>query len=336
MSNILEIKNLYKSFNDSEKPVIDNLNFTIKEGEILAIIGESGCGKTTLTRLITGLETPSSGEIKINNKIVSSETKFIAPEKRAVGLVFQDYALFPHLTVSKNISYGISKSKNKANRVTEMLDLIGLLGFEDRYPHQLSGGQQQRVALARALAPKPGLIIFDEPFSNLDGILREQLRNDIYSIIKSTGVAAIFVTHDTQDAIVMANKILILKEGKKIQKGTAKKLYKAPKNNYTASLFGNTIQFSKEDLSYFKTEINLNKEVIEYNSFAIRNSKIKINTNTDFSINTTINKGVFLGGYYTYNTKLPNNKVVHFSSKKRIKSSEIKLGFNNKNLLKFI
>src|SRR5690606_846250 len=198
---MLTVNSLSKSFNKGKTFALRDVSFHLNQGDVYAIVGESGSGKTTLIRLIAGLESPDEGTIFINNELVSSIKKNVKPEKRNIGLVFQEYALFPHLTVLDNVLYGISKLKNKKEQADEVLSLVGLLDYKGRYPHQLSGGQQQRVALARALAPKPSLLILDEPFSNLDAMLRAQLRNEVFDIIKKSGVTAIFVTHDTQDAL---------------------------------------------------------------------------------------------------------------------------------------
>jgi iron(III) transport system ATP-binding protein len=179
---MLRIESLSKSFDKGKSYALKDVSFHLKEGDVYAIVGESGSGKTTLIRLIAGLETPDSGFIEMNGKQVSSIKKIVPPEKRNIGLVFQEYALFPHFTLFENILYGISKLKNKKERAEEALNMVGLLKMKDRYPHQLSGGQQQRVALARALAPQPSLLILDEPFSNLDAMLRAQLRNEIFDI----------------------------------------------------------------------------------------------------------------------------------------------------------
>ena len=162
--------------------------------------------------------------------------KSINPEKRNIGMVFQDYALFPHMTVFKNIVYGISKHPHKKERVIELLNLVGLAGLEKRYPHELSGGQQQRVALARAMAPKPQLLILDEPFSNLDVILRNQLRNDLSNIIKKTKTTAIFVTHDIKDALVISDRVIVLQNGELIQKGKTEEIQKHPNSEYVKLL----------------------------------------------------------------------------------------------------
>ncbi|MDX1279110.1 ABC transporter ATP-binding protein, partial [Oceanihabitans sediminis] len=242
---MLTINALSKSFDKGKSYALENVTFNLKAGQVCAIVGESGSGKTTLVRLIAGLERPDNGSITMNEKVIASLDKFVQPEKRKIGLVFQEYALFPHLTILENVLYGISKVKNKKEKAQEMLDLVGLSGMEKRYPHQLSGGQQQRVALARALAPEPSLLILDEPFSNLDTMLRTQLRNEVFDIIKKTEVTVLFVTHDTQDALSVADEILILQKGKVIQKDVAENLYVKPNTLYVASLFGNTVHINK-------------------------------------------------------------------------------------------
>ncbi|WP_299108760.1 ABC transporter ATP-binding protein [uncultured Tenacibaculum sp.] len=238
-TRLLEIQNIYKRFNKGEVVALNNVSLGLEKGKILAIVGESGSGKTTLIRLITGLEVLDEGKIILNDKVVSSNQIFIAPQHRNVGMVFQDYALFPHLTIFKNIAYGISKHPNKKERVKEVLELVGLTGMEKRYPHELSGGQQQRVALARAIAPNPELLILDEPFSNLDVILRNQLRQDIVSILKQTNTTAIFVTHDIKDALEVSDEILVLQNGNVSQQGNTQEVYKNPKGAYVELLFEN-------------------------------------------------------------------------------------------------
>ncbi|HLW38874.1 MAG TPA: ABC transporter ATP-binding protein, partial [Brumimicrobium sp.] len=210
---MLTIESLSKSFDKGKSYALENVSFNLKAGQVCAIVGESGSGKTTLVRCIAGLERPDHGTITMEGNTLVSLDKFVQPEKRKVGLVFQEYALFPHLTILDNVLYGISKMKNKKKRAQEMLDLVGLSEMGKRYPYQLSGGQQQRVALARALAPEPSLLILDEPFSNLDMMLRTQLRNEVFDIIKKTNVTVLFVTHDTQDALSVADEILILQKG---------------------------------------------------------------------------------------------------------------------------
>ncbi len=236
MNTILTIQNVVKTFNKGKVIALNGVSFDLKVGNILAVVGESGSGKTTLIRLITGLAVLDEGVIRLQDKIVSSDSIFIAPEKRKVGMVFQDYALFPHLTIFENISYGISKKVNKKERVAEVLKLIGLSDVEKRYPHELSGGQQQRIALARSLAPSPELLILDEPFSNLDVLLRNQLREDIATIIKKTNTTAIFVTHDIKDALAISDDILVLQNGNIIQSGKTKDVVESPNSKYVKLL----------------------------------------------------------------------------------------------------
>lgn len=206
----------------------------------MAIVGESGSGKTTLLRMIAGLEIPDGGEIHIGSKLASSVTHVIAPEQRGVGLVFQDGALFPHLTAAKNIGYGLKsmRRKQRAAKVEEMLELVGLSGYGGRYPREVSGGEAQRVALARALAPEPGILLLDEPFSNLDTTLRKQLRDDVKLILKNTGTTSLFVTHDTEDALAIADEIAVMRKGELLQVGEPAALYRNPCDAYCANLFG--------------------------------------------------------------------------------------------------
>ena len=236
-TKIVDVKNVTKTFNKGKVEALNNVSFSLRKGNILAVVGESGSGKTTLIRLIAGLEVLNKGVITLKEKIVSSNSIFIEPQHRNVGMVFQDYALFPHLTIFQNISYGLSNKINKIARVQEVLSLIDLVGTETRYPHELSGGQQQRIALARALAPKPELLILDEPFSNLDVILRNQLRHDILNILKKTNTTAIFVTHDIKDAIEVSDEILVLKNGKILQQGRTTNVFKNPEGDYVKLLF---------------------------------------------------------------------------------------------------
>ncbi|MCY6482890.1 ABC transporter ATP-binding protein [Clostridium aestuarii] len=212
----IEIKNLNFKYKNSEENVIKNFSLNIKQGEIVCILGESGCGKSTILRLVSGLEEALSGTIKIDGKVMVDDSTFIYPEKRGIGMVFQDYALFPHMTVEENIKFGLKKilRSEKKKRLEEVLKLVNLQGYEKRYPYELSGGQQQRVALARAIAPQPALILLDEPFSNLDAHLQKKIRNELKQIIKQTGITSIFVTHDEEDAKAIADQVIVLTKGK--------------------------------------------------------------------------------------------------------------------------
>src|SRR5690554_4784039 len=237
---ILNLKNISKKYRSADKYAVDKVSFSLEKGEILALVGESGSGKTTLLRLIAGLEHPNEGEIELNGNLIVSGKKSLPTNKRKTGMVFQDYALFPHLTIFENVAFGLKglKKKETEQRVFETLELTGLEEDVKKYPHQLSGGQQQRVALARALAPRPELLLMDEPFSNLDTILRDQVREEVREIIKAMGITAILVTHDTKDAFSTADKIAVMLEGKLLQIDTPNTLYNDPNSSYVAALFG--------------------------------------------------------------------------------------------------
>ncbi|AFM06252.1 ABC-type spermidine/putrescine transport system, ATPase component [Bernardetia litoralis DSM 6794] len=238
-----------------ENYAVNDISFSLQKGETLALLGESGSGKTTLLRMIAGLEKASEGSITLQNKLVfnNKESIFIKPEKRNVGLFFQHYALFPHLSVFENIAYGLdsklyNKSKKK-ERVAEMLSLVELPNYENRFTHELSGGQQQRIALARALAPKPELLLLDEPFSNLDEQLKGEVRQQIKAILEKTETTTILVTHDLQDALSLADNLAVMRNGKIEQLDSPQKLYKNPCTKYVATLFGEIQQISETEFT---------------------------------------------------------------------------------------
>lgn len=206
----LEMRDIFFTYKHADAYVLKSFNLTVEKGEIISIVGLSGSGKSTVLRLIAGLEMPAQGSISINNRTMVDDVTFVPPERRNIGMVFQDYALFPHLSVNENIAFGISKlsDKGRAERVTELLHLIQMVEYGDRYPHQLSGGQQQRVAVARALAPKPHLLLMDEPFSNVDCGLKEKMRQEIRAILKAEAATCIFVTHDKTDEADMSDRTI--------------------------------------------------------------------------------------------------------------------------------
>ncbi|WP_226681757.1 ABC transporter ATP-binding protein [Sutcliffiella horikoshii] len=216
----IQIRDLQFQYKNTKKNTLDHIQVDINRGEIISILGKSGSGKSTLLRIIAGLENPTSGSMKINGDVMFDPRTFIVPEKRGIGVVFQDYALFPHMTVAQNIKYGLRRMnrKQKQERLEEMLNLINLAEYGQRYPYELSGGQQQRVALARALAPAPSLLLLDEPFSNLDAHLQEKIRDELKEILKKTGITSIFVTHDFADAKAIADRILYIDEGQLVNR----------------------------------------------------------------------------------------------------------------------
>ena len=257
MAAILDVANLGHHYN--EKTVLDGVSFALEAGEIGCILGPSGCGKTTALRLIAGFEVPAAGQIRLLNEIVSDSGHAVSPEQRGVGMVFQDYALFPHLTVAKNIAFGLASlpRSERIARAAQMLQLVGLAGRGDAYPHELSGGQQQRVALARALAPGPKLLLLDEPFSNLDVDLREKLALEVRGILKHEGITALVVTHDQHEAFALADAIGVMHEGKIQQWDSAYNLYHRPINRFVADFVGQGVLLPGTVLNEHQVEIEL-------------------------------------------------------------------------------
>lgn len=237
-SSILEVRQVECRHDDLV--VVQDLSFRLKAGESACLLGPSGCGKTTLLRAIAGLEPIYGGEIFVHGDLCSSAEQLTPPEKRHLGLVFQDHALFPHLSIAENVGFGLRKLSPgaKAERVKECLELVGLSGLGERYPHQISGGQQQRVALARTIAPKPKLILLDEAFSSLDTHLRRSLAKEIKSLLKSQGIASLLVTHDQQEAFAMADYIGVMHQGRLLQWDTPYNLYHEPADPQIASFIG--------------------------------------------------------------------------------------------------
>ena len=247
MSNLLEVSNLTKSFDESGA-VVDDVSFTMKEHEIFALLGPSGCGKTTCLRLIGGFERADEGEVRIDGEVFESPQEHRAPQNRDIGFVFQDYALFPHLSAIENVAFGLTDiPKYKRNVFAEeVLCRTGMGDYKDRNPSELSGGQQQRVALARAIAPKPKLILLDEPFSNLDAMLRETTRKEVRSILKKGGMTALLVTHDQEEALSFADRIAVMNDGKIEQIGTPEEVYYNPRTKFVAQFLGRTNLFVAE------------------------------------------------------------------------------------------
>ncbi len=239
MSHYLEVNSVSFSYPDGTR-VCENLTFGVDEGEIGCLLGPSGCGKTTVLRLIAGFEKPQHGEIRVREKLLADTRECAPPEQRRIGLVFQDYALFPHLTVAKNVAFGLRhlSANDAAEQTQEMLSMVRLSSEAKKYPHEISGGQRQRVALARALAPRPDLLLLDEPFSNLDIELREKLGLEVRSLLRQLSTPALLVTHDQHEAFSIADKIGVMNEGKILQWDTAYNLYHRPVTRFVADFVG--------------------------------------------------------------------------------------------------
>ncbi|MDH4346323.1 MAG: ABC transporter ATP-binding protein [Thermoleophilia bacterium] len=216
---------------------VDGASLCAAHGEVLALLGPSGCGKTTLLRLVAGFERPDAGVVEVAGRHVAGNRTWVPPERRRVGMVFQDYALFPHLTVRENVGFGLQRRK-RGERVAELLAVVGLDALGSRYPHELSGGQQQRVALARALAPSPELVLLDEPWSNVDPFLRESLRAEVAEIIRPLEVTVVLVTHDREEAFSLADRIALMRDGRIVQEGAAEELYYRPVSRWAAEFVG--------------------------------------------------------------------------------------------------
>jgi ABC-type Fe3+/spermidine/putrescine transport system ATPase subunit len=236
----LQIKQLNKSY--GSRQVVSNIDLTMEKGEILSLLGPSGCGKTTILRMIAGLVAPDSGQIEVGERVFYDGKREMPVEERGLGMVFQDYALWPHMTVARNIAFSLLlhriSSGQMQKRVQELLDLVNLPDFGDRYPHQLSGGQQQRVAVARALANEPGVLLLDEPLSSLDTALRETMGAELVQLLKRLNITTINVTHDQNEAMSMSDRIMVLRNGKVQQIGTPTELYLHPVNTFVASFMG--------------------------------------------------------------------------------------------------
>ncbi len=235
---VIQLTDVTKRYDNVESPAISGVSFGVAQGELVALLGPSGCGKSTLLRLIAGLEIPNSGEIWLEGRSVSSARTFVKPEARRIGLIFQDAALFPHLTVRENVAFGVHNSRDAKERVNAMLHLVELDGLDLRYPHELSGGQQQRVALARALAPGPATVLLDEPFANLDAALRNSLRADVRRILKQAGATVVLVTHDQEEALSMADRIAVLMRGRLQQIASPREIYLRPASRDLATFVG--------------------------------------------------------------------------------------------------
>jgi iron(III) transport system ATP-binding protein len=311
----LELRGVNKSFAGID--AIRDLDLEVPEGEILALVGPSGCGKTTLLRLIAGFETPDRGTITLRERIVVNGTHCLPPEQRGVGMVFQDYALFPHLSVAGNVGFGLQhlRAEQRGEVVQRMLELVGLLGSAERMPHELSGGERQRVALARAMAPEPVIILLDEPFSNLDADRRIQMRQEVRSILKKVGATAILVTHDQEEALYFGDRLAVLREGTIQQVGTPEGIFHKPASRSVADFMGQT-EFLPGTVtpSGIETEIGIVRQLVDLPDgsrveLAVRADDVEIVQRTGGG--GVIQERQFKGALNLYKVALPSGQVLH-------------------------
>ncbi len=316
---ILNLQNITKKFAGNSSNAVDNVCLKLHKGDILGLLGPSGCGKTTLLRIIAGFEQPQTGTIEIAEKLVYSPELCTPAEQRDIGIVFQDYALFPHLTVAGNVAFGLKKQPKQVveQRVSEVLALVQLQGLEKRYPYELSGGQQQRVALARALAPQPQLMLLDEPLSNLDIQVRLQLREEIRDILKAAGTSAIFVTHDQEEALVMSDTVGVMYQGHLEQLGTPEEIYTHPASRFVAEFVtqANFLPAHRQG-SMWSTEVGCfqftGKPTANNHDSAelmIRQEDVILQPADDAAV--VIRTRRFLGREYQYCLQTPSGKELH-------------------------
>ena len=268
---MLQIQGISKSY--GKQNVLRNFNLDIESGEIISVVGSSGSGKTTLLRLISGLEMPDNGQITLKNKIVSSDNNFVRPEDRDCSLVFQDYALFPNMSMRQNIYFGKNSESNK-EKIEQLIEITGIENILEKFPHQCSGGEQQRVALVRSLAIDPSLVLMDEPLSNLDYNLKANLALVIRNLLKKFKITAIIVTHDIMDAMEMSDRIIVIDKGEVMQNGLPNELYNNPQSKKIALLFGDTNfipleMFPDSKNNFFDTETNKDWISIRPNQFSL-------------------------------------------------------------------
>ncbi len=318
---LLEVKNVVKEF-EKGNPVVKKASFSVGRDEIFALLGPSGCGKTTTLRLISGFENLDSGEVSLNNEVLSSERTHVPPQKRGIGFVFQDYALFPHMSALDNVAFGLKDLPRHKRKVfaEEVLCRTGMGDYKNRSPMELSGGQQQRVALARAIAPEPELILLDEPFSNLDAMLRTTTRKEVRSIIKKARMSAVLVTHDQEEALSFADRVAVMNNGRIEQIGTPEEVYYKPRTKFVAQFLGKTNLFEVdvEDNDFIQTNlgyIKLNCRAKGHVTCSIRPEHLTIekpNGNTDETKLGIIAAREFKGHDITYHVEYGGDRyIVH-------------------------
>ena len=309
----LSIENLVK-FYSKEDPLIKDLNFSVQKGEFVSFIGESGSGKTTFLKCLAGLEKINSGKITLNNRVLDNKTTFIKPNHRKIGFIFQDYPLFPHLSVLENLKINLEKQYEK--NIEYYVELTGLDNLLNRYPHELSGGEQQRVCITRALIREPDLLLMDEPFSNLDVSIKSKIQNEVYKILKSTNTTTILVTHDIKDTFDISDRILVFKAGIVQQYDKPEEMYCNPVNCYCAKILG-----------------DLNRIHIDGKELYIRPEKIKIVDKSEHKLK--VEKTSFIGKEYKVKGILNDDEIYFYNSEPIKDTNNLFIDFDKSDLLEF-
>ena len=309
----LNIENLVK-FYSKDDPLIKDLNFSVKKGEFVSFIGESGSGKTTFLKCLAGLEKINSGKITLNNRVLDDKTTFVKPNHRKIGFIFQDYPLFPHLSVLENLKINLEEQYEK--NINYYLELTGLGNFLSRYPHELSGGEQQRVCITRALIREPDLLLMDEPFSNLDVSIKSKIQSEVYKILKSTNTTSILVTHDIKDTFDISDRILVFKAGIVQQFDKPEEMYCNPANCYCAKILG-----------------DLNRIHIDGRELYIRPEKIKIVDKSEHKIK--VEKASFIGKEYKIQGTLNNDEIYFYNADPIKDTNNLFIDFEKSDLLEF-
>ncbi|WP_317929520.1 ABC transporter ATP-binding protein [Halioxenophilus sp. WMMB6] len=346
MKAVIEIKNVSKNYGDYQ--AINDISFEIFDNEFFTILGPSGCGKTTLLRMIAGFELPTSGTISLQGENIQG----LPAHKRRVNTVFQNYALFPHMNLAENISFGLEMlgwgAEERAERVNEMLKLVHMEQFAKRKPVQLSGGQQQRVALARALAPKPEVLLLDEPLSALDHKLRQTMRDELQALQRETGITFIFVTHDQEEALAMSDRICVLAHGEIQQLSDPVEIYEHPTNRFVADFIGETnflpvtVKSSSDEALLVETSLGIDVRLPpnrfaegETATMSIRPEKISINSEAlDVNLAGVVTHRRYMGGYTHYTVRLENDTELRVSKRNKI-SDDISFPLNETVRLSF-
>jgi iron(III) transport system ATP-binding protein len=321
-AEVLALDGVSKAY--GPEAAVDDLSLSVRDGELLTLLGPSGCGKTTTLRMIAGLERPTTGTVTIRDEVVANESVFRKPEERNVGIVFQDYALFPHLNVEENIAFGLNDAseRERDQRVTELLELVDLERHREKMPNQLSGGQQQRVALARSLAPEPEVLLLDEPFSNLDVRLRVEMREEVRKILKRAGVTAISVTHDQEEALSISDRVAIMNDGRVEQIGDPAEVFENPESRFVASFLGQASFLSgrvtgdtiETGIGTFETN-RLNGPVEAYNGATVdvlvRPDDLRAIPTAESTAEGYVTQRQYNGPSFVYRVKLHSGDVVH-------------------------